>query len=75
MKDLAALLLVAATATVHAAPRRVIMGGALSYTAQGAASSEMIGFGVSLIAETVSALAYDGCPGIAVSPDRVRREP
>lgn len=50
------------------------MGGALSYTAQGAASSEMIGFGVSLIAQTVSALAYDGCPDASVSPDHVRRE-
>ena len=60
MKHLVALLLVATTATAQAAAPRVILGGALSYTSQGEAGPEMIGFGVSLIAQTVSAIAYDG---------------
>ena len=66
MKHLAALLLLVATATSPALARshgthRVVLGGALSYTAQGQADAAMIGFGVSVIASTVSGIAYDGC--------------
>ena len=61
MKHFAALLLLLGTATAAARTHRVILGGALSYTARGEASPELIGFGVSLIAQTVSAIAYDGC--------------
>jgi hypothetical protein len=66
MKHLAALLVVvAATAgPALAHPRgshRVVLGGSLSYTAQGQADAAMIGFGVSLFAQAVSAIAYDGC--------------
>lgn len=63
MKHLVALLLVvAAAATAQAHGRnRVILGGVLSYTSQGEADPELVGFGVSLIASTVSAIAYDGC--------------
>ncbi len=63
MKHLAALLLVlATTATASAYSRnRVVLGGTLSYTTQGQADAAMIGMGVSMIASTVSGIAYDGC--------------
>ena len=70
MKHLAALLLLLATASASAAPHRVILGGALSYTAQGAGDAELIGFGVSLMAQTVSAIAYDGCHSHALLDSR-----
>ena len=63
MKHLVALFLVVAAATTAQAHsrNRVVLGGALSYTAQGQADAAMIGFGVSIIASTVSGIAYDGC--------------
>ena len=62
MKHLAALLLVLAATTASAHGRhRVILGGSLSYTASGQADAAIVGMGVSMIASTVSAIAYDGC--------------
>ena len=70
MKHLAALLLLVATATSPALARshghRVVLGGVLSYTTQGHADAAMIGMGVSMIASTVSGIAYDGCQRPAV---------
>ena len=63
MKHLAALLLLVSVGTAHAnhGKHRIIIGGALAYTAKGEAEPAMIDFGVTIMASTVSALTYDGC--------------